>query len=109
MVIYNRRRCFRYPAVDDKYVYFPDWAGNLYKLDASTGAQVWKKEIKGYTGEKSGFARATPAIAGNTLIIGTQLGDSLGAYVLGISKQTGKLLWKTKVDDHPSAIITQSQ
>jgi len=69
---------------------------------------VWKKAITGYTGEKKGFARATPAIAGNILVIGTQLGDSLGAYVLGINKQTGNLLWRTKVDDHPSAIITQS-
>src|SRR5205085_9268157 len=25
------------PAVDDQFLYFPDWAGNLYKLDAKTG------------------------------------------------------------------------
>lgn len=96
------------PAVDDRFVYFPDWAGNLYKVDANTGAQRWKKKITDYTGETKGFARATPAVAGNMLIIGTQLGDSLGAYILAINKQTGNLVWKTKVDDHPSAIITQS-
>jgi polyvinyl alcohol dehydrogenase (cytochrome) len=95
------------PAVDENFVYFPDWAGNLYKLDASTGVQVWKKKIKNYTGESQGFARATPALSGNTLIEGTQLGDSLGAYVLAINKKDGSLIWKTKVDTHRSATITQ--
>ena len=39
------------PAVDNKYLYFPDWAGNLYKVDANTGVQVWKKAF-----EKAGFS-----------------------------------------------------
>lgn len=97
------------PAVDGQYVYFPDWAGNLYKLNANTGAQVWKKQIKSYTGQDRGLARATPAIAGNTLILGTQLGfPFIGAWVLGINKITGALIWKTKVDEFFAAIITQS-
>src|SRR5205085_11537072 len=25
------------PAADNQYIYFPDWAGNLYKVDATTG------------------------------------------------------------------------
>ena len=31
------------PSVDStgSYVYFPDWSGNLYKLNAATGAIVW--------------------------------------------------------------------
>jgi polyvinyl alcohol dehydrogenase (cytochrome) len=97
------------PAVDDGSVYFPDWAGNLYRVDAKTGALKWKSEFKAYLGSSSAFARATPAISGNTLIIGTQLANPpSGAYVLGINKMNGNLLWKTKVDDHFAAIVTQS-
>ncbi len=99
------------PAVDDRSVYFPDWAGNLYRVDAKTGTERWRKQIKGYiaAGINTTFARATPAIAGNTLIIGTQQGSpKFGAYVLGINKVNGELLWKTQVDSHPDAIITQS-
>jgi polyvinyl alcohol dehydrogenase (cytochrome) len=97
------------PAVDGQYVYFPDWAGNLYKVDAGTGVTKWKKAIKDYTGQATGLARATPAIAGNMLILGTQLGyPFIGAWVLGINKNTGNLVWKTKVDDHFTAIVTQS-
>ncbi|MCW3089909.1 MAG: PQQ-binding-like beta-propeller repeat protein [Ferruginibacter sp.] len=97
------------PAVDGQYVYFPDWAGNLYKVDATTGIPKWKKLISSYTGQTRGLARATPAIAGNTLIIGTQLGfPFIGAWVLGINKVTGNLIWKTQVDDFFAAVVTQS-
>lgn len=98
------------PAVDGKAVYFPDWRGNLYSIDAETGGLVWKKKIIDYTtGQTTNFARATPAIAGDKLIIGTQMGNpKIGAHVLAINKLTGQLLWKTQVDNHPASIITQS-
>src|SRR6188768_476672 len=28
------------PAVDEGFVYFPDWKGNLYKVDATTGQLI---------------------------------------------------------------------
>lgn len=97
------------PAVDGNSVFFPDWGGYLYRVDAETGALVWKKQISEFTGQSFNRARATPAITGNKLIIGAQLGSpAIGAHVLGINKLTGELLWKTKVDDHPASIITQS-
>ncbi len=99
------------PSVDERSVYFPDWAGNLYRVDAKTGTERWRKQIKSYISPtiRTTFARASPAIAGNTLIIGTQQGSpKFGAYVLAINKVNGELLWKTQVDNHPDAIITQS-
>ncbi len=97
------------PAVDAKAVYFPDWGGYLYSVDAETGALIWKKKITDYTGQTANLARATPAIAGNKLIIGAQMGSpSIGAHVFGINKSTGQLLWKTQVDSHLASIITQS-
>ena len=97
------------PAVDEKYVYFPDKAGNLFKLDRRTGAQVWAHKIDEYSGLTGDFARATPAISGNKLIIGDQASAiGGGARVFAVDKGTGKLLWVTKVEDHPSAVVTQS-
>jgi polyvinyl alcohol dehydrogenase (cytochrome) len=115
------------PAVDGQRVYFPDSAGHLYAVDRSTGAMVWTANIADMTGIKpangataNDYARTTPAIAGHTLIIGDQAGkfetptfaaahpELAGAYVLGINKDTGALLWKTKVHDHFAAIVTQS-
>jgi polyvinyl alcohol dehydrogenase (cytochrome) len=115
------------PAVDGQMVYFPDSAGNLFAIDRSTGATVWTASISamsqinlanGATGND--YARATPAIAGQVLIIGTQSGkfqtpefaaqrpDLAGGYVLGLNKNTGALLWRTKVHDHFAAFVTQS-
>lgn len=101
------------PTVDQDAVYFPDWGGNLYKLNAATGAAVWSHPISFYTGVTGDFARASPAIAGNKLIIGTQARRSVpatldGAHLLAINKTTGQLIWKTKVDDFIGAVITQS-
>src|SRR6266404_5449685 len=97
------------PAVDKEHVYFPEWRGKLYSLDRKTGKAVWAKSIAEYTGVADSVSRVTPVIAGNTLIFGTQLDSSQqGAQVIAVNKNTGDLLWITNVDNHPSAIITQS-
>jgi polyvinyl alcohol dehydrogenase (cytochrome) len=97
------------PAVDDSAVYVPDWAGNLFALDRNTGALLWSRTIPGYTGVPGNYVRATPAVAGNALIFGDQGGKfGAGAHVMAVNKQTGDLLWKTKVEDHPNGMVTQS-
>lgn len=100
------------PAVDERRVYFPDWAGNLYALDRNTGRQVWKVSIPAVTGAAMDKARATPVLTGNKLIVGTQggavAGGGQGGRMLAFNKNTGALLWSTQLDDHYAAIVTQS-
>ncbi|TIC87544.1 polyvinylalcohol dehydrogenase [Nocardioides sp. GY 10113] len=97
------------PAVDGERVYVPDWAGNLYAVDRRTGAVDWTRTIADYTGVAGDKARATPAIAGDLLVLGTQGGTTGGGgNMLAIDKDTGDLVWSTQLDDHPAAIITQS-
>ncbi len=99
------------PAVDDSNVYFPDSSGALYKLDRGTGALVWSHQISEYDGTTGAFARTTPAIAGNTLILGDQATSAAsppGASVFAINKKTGAKIWVTKLDSNPNAVITQS-
>jgi polyvinyl alcohol dehydrogenase (cytochrome) len=92
------------PAVAGNAVYVPDWAGNLFKLDAKTGAVVWTRRLSDLTGLPGTFARVTPAVADGVLYLGTQVGASL----LAISAATGDLLWKVVLDGHAAAIVTQS-
>jgi len=107
------------PAVDGQNVYFPDFAGNLYAVDRKTGAVEWSSKIEDYTGLAGDFARTTPAIVGKKgnspkkLIFGDQAGRLFnpygpGTYVMAVDAMTGDLLWKTLVDEHPFAIVTQS-
>ena len=96
------------PAVDGQRVYVPDWKGNLYAVDRSTGAVVWQRTIESYTGIPGDKARATPALTDTALVIGTQGPFGGGGKVLAVNKDTGALLWSTQADSNPGAIITQS-
>lgn len=106
------------PAVDGEYLYFPDSKGYLYKVQRKTGALIWKKAVSGYTGVAGDFARATPAVAGDALILGNQSGKFLGsafgqpdpqaARLFAVDKHSGALLWSTQVDSTPLSFVTHS-
>jgi polyvinyl alcohol dehydrogenase (cytochrome) len=97
------------PAIDGGAVYVPDWAGNLFAIDKSTGAQLWSRTIGSYTGVPGDVSRTTPAVVGNKLIFGDQGGRvGAGARVMAVDRKTGAALWVTEVDSHFSAIVTQS-
>jgi polyvinyl alcohol dehydrogenase (cytochrome) len=92
------------PAVVRGAVYFPDWGGGFTKLDARTGALIWRRSIPDYVGIPTAVSRTSPAVVGRTVYIGTQR----GARLLAIDTVTGNLRWSTTMDAHPSAILTQS-
>jgi polyvinyl alcohol dehydrogenase (cytochrome) len=94
------------PAVDDRFVYFPDFGGFLYKLDRKTGAQIWSHQISEYTGVPGSWSRASPAVTSKRVIVGDQ--DAQGAHVIAVDAKQGTLSWRTTIDPHPLAIVTQS-
>ncbi len=99
------------PTVFGGLVYFPDWAGNLYAVNSATGTLHWSHKIADYNGLSGSVSRTSPAISGNTIIIGDhtqKVGMHAGANVIAINRSTGALLWKTLVETHPAAIITGS-
>jgi polyvinyl alcohol dehydrogenase (cytochrome) len=92
------------PAVANGAVYFPDWGGKLWKLDAETGGVIWSRSISEYTGIPNDISRTSPSLAGKTLVIG----DLLAPNMMGIDAKTGELRWITQVHPHPAGIITGS-
>src|ERR1017187_7118144 len=50
------------PSVDATggYVYFPDWSGNIYKLNAVTGATVWTRKLTDYGLSSAMMSRTMP-------------------------------------------------
>src|SRR5689334_3890376 len=58
------------PAVVDGAVYFGDFGGKLWKLDAETGAVVWSHSVFDYTGIAGDIVRTSPSVAGKTLVVG---------------------------------------
>ena len=92
------------PAVVNGAVYFGDFGGMLWKLDAVTGQVIWSHSVSDYTGIAGDIARTSPSVAGNTLVVG----DLKHPDMLGIDAKTGKLRWITQVHPDPKGIMTGS-
>jgi polyvinyl alcohol dehydrogenase (cytochrome) len=92
------------PAVVDGAVYFGDFGGTLWKLDAATGAVIWSHKVSDYTGIAGDYARTSPSVDGTTLIVG----DIKAPDLLGIDTTTGALRWITPVHPDPKGIMTGS-
>jgi polyvinyl alcohol dehydrogenase (cytochrome) len=82
------------PAVVDGAVYFPDWGGNLWAVDAKKGTKVWGHALSDYGLAANTNSRTTPAVKDGVVYLGTQE----GAWLLAISAKTGALLWKTQLE-----------
>ncbi len=83
------------PAVVDGAVYFGDFGGMLWALDAATGDVIWSHRVSDYTGVTNDIARTSPSVAGNVLVVGSLTRP----LMLGIDRRNGDLRWKTQV--HP--------
>jgi polyvinyl alcohol dehydrogenase (cytochrome) len=98
------------PAVADGAVYFGDFGGTVWKLDADTGAVIWSHKVPDYTGNAGDYARTSPSLAGDTLVVGIIKGSTAvpGPNMLGIDAATGALRWKTQIHPDPHAAMTGS-
>lgn len=77
------------PSVWNGSVYFGSGDGNIYALDASSGALKWKF----HTGD---VVHASPAIADGTIFIG-----SWDTYFYALEAATGKAKWRFKTGEDP--------
>jgi polyvinyl alcohol dehydrogenase (cytochrome) len=99
------------PTVAHGTVYAPDWAGNLWAVDAGTGPAVWNRKIGDYTAEPGDISRVSPAYWAGELVLGdnSQVSSATaGADMFAVDAATGARRWLTKVDADPFAIITGS-
>lgn len=92
------------PAVVDGAVYFGDFGGMEWKLDAANGNVIWSHKVQDYTGIAGDISRSSPSLAGGTLVIG----DLSAPNMMGIDARTGDLRWITPIDPDPHAIMTGS-
>ena len=92
------------PSVSDGVVYYPDFSGNLYAVDATTGAVIWQDDLATISGINGAVSRTTPTIDGNVLYVGLQN----DGWLLAINRNKGSLIWKSQLDTNAAATITQS-
>src|SRR5499427_1646068 len=92
------------PAVADGAVYFGDFGGTLWKLNADTGAVIWSHSVADYTGIAGDLARTSPTLFEDLVVVG----DLKAPKLLGIDTKTGALRWITDVHPDPKGIMTGS-
>ena len=96
----------------DLYLYIPDWAGMLRAFNRLTGQVLWSFNVSAFlsqhypTANVSEFymSRSAPVLVGERLYLATRA----AAVVLCLNRFDGVLLWQTKVEQHPAAVITAS-
>ena len=102
------------PSVDATagYVYFPDWSGNLYKLNAATGVPVWTHKMTDYGLSPAVMSRTTPTLYGTMVIVGASASlvnpNPSGSYLLALNASDGSLIWSTALDPNPNSVSTGS-
>lgn len=126
-----RSNVYVYPSIKDNWLYTTDYpllsvksvihpekdGGWLYAIDRNTGKTLWERSIYQYSENRANVvSRSSPAIFDDLIIIGDAVhagtiaqgfrGSRAAMY--GINRFNGELVWKTVVEDHFAAQITQS-
>ena len=84
-------------------LYYPDWGGTLWKVDAETGWVIWSRQVSEYNGIPQSISRSSPAISSGMVLVG-----DLNGNMMGVNAGTGDLEWITELDPNPNAIVTTS-
>ncbi|KAL8861872.1 MAG: hypothetical protein Q9178_001741 [Gyalolechia marmorata] len=100
------------PLVVDKIAYYPTWNGLFVALDYISCRVVWQTNVTRLINRYNSkyytllppVSRTTPALYENSLVIGTLA----NALLLAFDRQTGRLIDRIQISDHPLAIVTQS-
>jgi outer membrane protein assembly factor BamB len=126
------------PAVVGGQVYFGDWGGMFYRLDAASGQVVWSKPVADFIGLGSdagadgasgdadagaspfdaAAANATPGLKLSTIPVVRDTPVVTGGLVIAglinqgtlvaVKADTGDTVWTTTLDPHPYAVVTSS-
>src|SRR5215469_3818658 len=97
-------------AVVNGVVYFPDWGGNIWAVNANNGRLVWGHQLSDYGLAPGTISRTSPAVVDGIVYIGTQYNTSgPTGWLLAINAGNGNLMWKTQpITSNPFPVITGS-
>jgi polyvinyl alcohol dehydrogenase (cytochrome) len=93
-------RAFAQPTVVGGRIFVGSQSGKVYALDARRGCIYWEHD--------AGAPVRSAIVIGQTSAGWAAYFGDLRANVHAVDALTGKPLWKIRVDDHPSAVITGS-
>jgi polyvinyl alcohol dehydrogenase (cytochrome) len=87
------------PAIVNKVAYVPDWAGNIWAINAVTGKTIWSHPLSYYGLAEGTVSRTSPAVANGLVYIGTQyVASGPTGWLLAIDAATGNKVWMVQPD-----------
>ncbi len=92
------------PVSDGASLYIPTGASRLYRIERATGKVNWDIDIAEAVGVPGAGARSSVAVVDGLIVFGLRN----KAIVVALKADTGALVWKTTIDDHPFAQVAQS-
>jgi len=87
------------PLVDKGAVYFGDWGGTIYKVDAKKGSLIWKKSIEKPMIDWSWYGFAGTGTLGDGMVFEA----SVEGNAFALDQSSGELLWQTEFTDDGEA------
>lgn len=79
------------PTVDGAAVIVASRSGKVFRLDAATGKEVWRRDVQEYVGEKNGKW----GVGGSPLVVGDRLFINYGAAIVALEALSGKTVWQS--------------
>lgn len=92
------------PVSDGKSLYLPTSLGHVTRVDRVTGKVDWDVALDDVTGIVGAGSKASLGLSGEAIILGLQNAP----VVVALSKQDGRLLWQTRIDDNPTVYSIQA-
>jgi len=77
-------------ALDEEFLYFGAYNGNLYKLRKGDGAPSWILNLGHAIG-------ASPLLSGRFLYVGVELAQPANGFLVKIDRATGQEFWRTEL------------
>jgi polyvinyl alcohol dehydrogenase (cytochrome) len=89
---------------DGDALFVTDNSGNLYRLEAKTGAIAWQVALADILAVHGAVPTRTVAVTDRAIVLGLRNIPVVAA----LDKVSGAMLWKMKIDDDKGAMITQT-
>lgn len=89
------------PAVIGDHLFLTTGAGHAFSLDTATGCVHWRAELGSGSRTAPVIARIPGMGSGWVMFVG-----DAKASEFALDAQTGKVLWKTRVQSHPLGVLT---
>lgn len=92
------------PVSDGSGLFLPTSLGHVVRIERATGKVAWDVALDEVTGIAGAGSKASVGLTDTAVVLGL----TNAPVVVALSKEDGKLLWQTRIDDNPMVYSIQA-